>query len=487
MARIVVIGAGLSGLAAAARLARLRHEVIVCERGSGPGGAAGRHESDGFGFDTGPTLLNLPAAYRDLFVKTGKNAPLESVLELAPVEPAVCWRFADGTRIELPNASRAGAMDAITGAFSASAAAGWDRLIATGNEVWAEFRKGFLAEPVAPPPWWRRDRPQREALAALRPRGSFADLAKRHLEEPRLQQAAASYALRLGCDPAAAHPGLVLWPWMEQTFGTWQVIGGTHKLVDAIAARAALRGAQFRYDTEVIGIDVAAGKVAGVRLRGGQALAADLVVAAVDDEILNRLHPGAVPTPGPRSWSAACLLLALRGEPSGPVSTIDFPARAAPELESLRAGSPSADPTLFLTRAQAPAGATAYSVVVPAPRNAATEHRTGTDWNDPATADSYARALIAVLDARGYAVSPRLLRHKMLSPAELAERTGSPGGALIGPALHGRDALLRNPNTTGVTGLYHVGAAAHPGPGWALAPLSGALVAEALGRARPGR
>src|SRR5258708_38545031 len=138
MARIVVVGAGLSGLAAAARLARLRHEVIVCERASDPGGAAGRHERDGFAFDTGPTLLHLPAVYRDLFVKTGRNAPLESVLELRPIEPAVRWRFADSTTVDLPDASRAGAMDAVPAAFGSAAATQWDEFVATGDAVWAQ-------------------------------------------------------------------------------------------------------------------------------------------------------------------------------------------------------------------------------------------------------------------------------------------------------------------------------------------------------------
>ena len=110
MARIAVIGAGMGALAAAARLAVAGHRVTVYERAETYGGAVGRYEQDGFAFDTGPSLLTLPAVYRDLFVKTGN--PLEDSVELLPVDPVARYRFPavpghDATWLDVPNASRA--------------------------------------------------------------------------------------------------------------------------------------------------------------------------------------------------------------------------------------------------------------------------------------------------------------------------------------------------------------------------------------------
>ncbi|MET9972726.1 NAD(P)-binding protein, partial [Streptomyces sp. NPDC006356] len=107
MARIAVIGAGMGAMAAAARLAVAGHRVAVYERTETYGGAVRRFERDGFGFDTGPGLLPLPAVYRDLFLKTGKE-PLEGCVELVQVDPSARHVFADGTELSLPNASRAG-------------------------------------------------------------------------------------------------------------------------------------------------------------------------------------------------------------------------------------------------------------------------------------------------------------------------------------------------------------------------------------------
>src|SRR5436190_8922987 len=101
MSSVVVIGAGLGGLAAAARLARLRHDVVVLEAAEEVGGQIGRLERDGYAWDTGPSSVMLPATLRDPFLKTGK--PLESVLELVLLEPLTHYRFGD-VAFDLPNA-----------------------------------------------------------------------------------------------------------------------------------------------------------------------------------------------------------------------------------------------------------------------------------------------------------------------------------------------------------------------------------------------
>ena len=108
MTRVVVVGAGMAGLSVAARLATLGHDVVVCEQAHTWGGKLGTFSRDGFTFDTGPSLLTLPAVYRDLFIKTGK--PLEDSVDLMPVDPVARYRFAAGdghdvTWLDVPNAS----------------------------------------------------------------------------------------------------------------------------------------------------------------------------------------------------------------------------------------------------------------------------------------------------------------------------------------------------------------------------------------------
>ncbi len=69
--KVIVIGAGMGGLATAARLAKRGHKVTIFEATDSVGGKCRTEWIDGFAFDVGPSLLTLPAVYRDLFLKTG--------------------------------------------------------------------------------------------------------------------------------------------------------------------------------------------------------------------------------------------------------------------------------------------------------------------------------------------------------------------------------------------------------------------------------
>jgi phytoene dehydrogenase-like protein len=112
---VIIIGGGLGGLSAAIRLAKQGFQVQIFERSDRVGGKCRVEVFNGYSFDTGPSLLTLPAVYRDLFLKTG--APLESEITLQPVDPAFDYYFANGKRLTLPNASRAGVLEAIRETF----------------------------------------------------------------------------------------------------------------------------------------------------------------------------------------------------------------------------------------------------------------------------------------------------------------------------------------------------------------------------------
>src|SRR6266550_6599699 len=104
MADVIVVGAGLAGLASAVRLAKLGHQVTICERDEHLGGVLGRVEADGFSWDAGAASTTLPAALRDLFRKSGR--PIESLVQLDPVTESRRHMFADGSVLDLPVSDR---------------------------------------------------------------------------------------------------------------------------------------------------------------------------------------------------------------------------------------------------------------------------------------------------------------------------------------------------------------------------------------------
>ena len=85
-----------------------------------------------------------------------------------------------------------------------------------------------------------------------------------------------------------------------------------------------------------------------------------------------------------------------------------------------------------------------------------------------------------MLAARGLDVRDRLLFCEIRTPADLADATAAPGGAIYGTA----GGLLRPANRGPVDGLFLVGGSTHPGGGLPMVTLSAQIVADRIGPAR---
>lgn len=71
--KVIVIGAGVAGLASAIRLQHAGFNVEVYEKESMPGGKMHQITKDGFTFDLGPSIVMMPELYREVFELTGRN------------------------------------------------------------------------------------------------------------------------------------------------------------------------------------------------------------------------------------------------------------------------------------------------------------------------------------------------------------------------------------------------------------------------------
>ncbi len=493
MARIAVIGAGTGAMAAAARLAVAGHRVVVYERTGTYGGALGRFERDGFSFDTGPGLLPLPAVWRDLFVKTGKE-PLEACVDLVQVDPSSRHVFADGTEVSLPNASRAGVVAALDAALGAGAGQRWGDFLVRARETWDRTRRPLLEEPLWPN--WRvlAERepypavPHRRLLRTRRA-GTLAEVGARELRDPRLAALLESHALAYGLDPRTAPANAAVLPYMEYAFGVWYVRGGgLRELARAVYERCLARRVEFRFGAEVTGIVEKDGRAAGVELADGTVEEAEFVVSGVAPGVLDRLRGGS-PVRGegevpPQRGGASRLtvLLALRGaRPRGTAHrTVVHAADRETELDRLFGAAPgmAARPTVTVLRPDDPAlvpdadhEAVVLSAVVPALTSASGQPTDG-------VSAPWAGQLIDVAERAVPGLRDRLLWHEVRTPAEVAADTGVPDGAIPAPALAGADGLLLHAaNSTRTEGLFTVGGWSHPGGGLPHAGMSGALVA----------
>jgi len=504
VARVVVVGAGLGGLAAAARLAALGHDVTVCEQAGVVGGKLGWFEHEGFGYDTGPSLLTWPDQLRRLFAATG--APLEEVLELRPVA-ATDHRFTDGSRLHLDD----------------DLGPGWRRLLDRARRIWDVTEGPFLSSPLHGPRTLAALAARRGGLrdvATIAPGTSLRALARQHLDDPRHVALVDRMATYTGSDPRLAPAALASVLHLELTGGSWYTPGGLRRVVEAVADRARERGARLLTGARVEEVLLEGGRVAGVRLADGRPLPADAVVANADAAALYgvRTPPGQRPllpaaaaarTRGARaglaattpSLSGVVLLLALRGRtPDLAHHTVLFPDLAGggydDEFDAVfgsgrRRGRPSAvpDPAVYVSAPDDPAlrphdDAEAWFVLVNAPRHAPHDPRAGIDWRAGGLADAYADHVLAVMARRGLDVRERVLHREVRTPADLETATGSTGGSIYGSSSNGaRAAFLRPANRSPVPGLLLVGGSSHPGGGIPLVLASAAITAGLVGAA----
>ncbi len=500
VARVAVVGAGLGSLAAAARLAALGHTVTVLEQAATVGGKLGWFSRDGHSFDTGPSLLTWPQVYRDLFAATG--APLEQVLDLVRLDPAVDYRFPGGGRLAMPGTAAA-LPRALDDALGAGTGTQWAALMRRAAAMWRISEGPFLRAPLEGAATLARLARRPADVATVAPWQTLRQLGEGYLRRPELRLLLDRYATYSGSDPRRAPAVLATVPFVEQAFGSWYVRGGLHRLGRAVAERAEERGAVVRTGCAVRRVRVDGGRTTGVELADGEVVAADLVVSGADAAALyaDLLPPG----PGTRaahrtlaratpSLSGFVLLLALRGRTPGLTHhTVLFPEDYDAEFDAVfgtgrhrRAPRPVPDPTVYVSAPDDAAlrpdeDSESWFVLVNAP-----PHRPagGVDWDEPGLADRYADRVLEVLAARGVEVRDRVRWREVRTPADLERQTGSVGGSIYGTSSNGtRAAFLRPANVSPVPGLFLVGGSAHPGGGLPLVALSAEIVARLVGPA----
>ena len=498
MANIIVIGAGMGGMACAARLASKGHSVQVLEHNETWGGKLGSVEHGGYKFDTGPSLLTLPAVYRDLFLKTG--AALEDSIEIVDLETAFRYQFADGTILKMPGTGIGRCAEAIGDSLGGNSADQWRGFMRRAAQMWSVTRKPFLEselhglKSLLALSWRLND------IKTIAPTKTLRDMANHYLDDPRLITLVDRYATYTGSDPRQAPAALATVPYIEQMFGAYHVSGGLRELGRALFERATAIGVKFEFGCTVANIATEP-KVSGVTLADGRFISADIVVANADASNVyhHLLSPSAQQqTSSARkslakatpSLSGFVILQAMSGKTADfEHHNVFFPGDYDDEFDSVfgigKKPSPVADPTIYICSPNdakmTPAGNESWFMLINAPRH---DPANGVDWANSELTASYTNQILSTLSKRGIETSDRITWQQTITPAELEQNTLAPGGAIYGTSSNGmRSAFLRPENVTKIPNLYLVGGSSHPGGGLPLVGMSAEIVARHIGRA----
>jgi len=495
--KIVVVGAGMGGMTAAARLARSGHAVTVYEASETYGGKLRTEWVGKFAFDTGPSLLTLPAVYKDFFIRTGK--PLGLLCEITPVNPSFDYRFADGTSVKFANLSRHNTLNAIRESYGAEISKQWDEMMKRATRMWDVSREPFIESELRSPISLLRRKTVIRDILTIAPWKSLRTFANEHVPDKHLRFILDRYATYSGSDPRKAPAVLATIAYVEEAFGAWHIKGGLGTLAQLVQQRCVDVGVEFRYNARVAQIDVKKGTAQGIVLADGTKITADVVIANADAELIyNHLIQGEnrklrkvrknLKT-ADTSVAGFTLLLGLRKNESPKLShhTILFPEDYDAEFNSIfNDRRPVENPTIYICSPDDDAmvkspDLESWSVLVNAPFHGVG----GFDWSDEKFARDYAQKIIDQIEARGISVRSRLESLSIRTPADLELATNAPGGSIYGTSSNGaKAAFMRAKNRSPIKNLYCVGGSAHPGGGLPLVGMSGEIVANAIGSAR---
>ncbi len=482
--RILVIGAGIGGLAATVRLAASGRRVEILERHDWAGGKMRTLPSSAGPVDAGPTVLTLRGVFDDLFAAAGTR--LEDHVTLQPLPILARHFWSDGLRLDLSGDASANRA-AITSAFGSDAGADFTRF---EQETRALFRAFEAPVMRAPAPSFIGS-----AKAALRaprlspwllPGRTLDAILQARFREPRLRQLFGRYATYVGGNPLRA-PAVLGLIWQAEGAGVWAVKGGMAALARALVTVFEGLGGHIHYGAEVTEIMTENGTICGVRLQSGAELPCAQIVHNGDPAALAYMLPKSPVSKRqtqPRSLSAQVWTFAaqVEGGRIGPddlaYHNVFFADDPAQEFGPLSRGQSPATPTIYVCAqdraASRPTGLERFQFILNAPPLS----QISQPKDAPCPPHPFDR-----LAQFGLNLSPRAqpTAATLTRPQDFAGLFPHSQGALYGLSPDGPMATFQRPVTqTKIKGLYLAGGGVHPGAGVPMAALSGQHAAAAL-------
>ena len=504
---VVVIGAGLGGLAAACTAAARGHKVTLLDKNPWLGGKAAQLTLDApdgsgsFRFDMGPTILTVPRVLRRIFAEAGRDQAKE--VPLIRLDPQ--WRcfFDDGTWIDLRENVEAMAAEMDRFAPGSGSGEGYRRFQRVSRHLHGVSEKFFFwksVEGIGDTLDMRANlNPNTLAdVMSLRMGQTVAKVIRGHVPDERLAQMLDHFCQYVGSNPYLAPAVLASIGDMQASEGVWYPVGGTRAVAEGLARLAGELGAELRPGTDAARIEVEKGRAVAVHTTAGERIACDAVISNMDAiRTYGELVGGAVGEAYARKgFEPACsgvvLYLGLKRRYEHLAHhCFVFSRDAEEEFDAIyKRGVPAPDPTAYLaaTSATDPSSATpggeALYVLVHTPHL-----RPHHDWEE--MFPGYRQVILDKLKrtAKLEDIEERIVVERRLTPVDIHERYRVLDGAIYGLASHGSflGAFKPGNRSKQVKGLYLAGGAAHPGPGMPMVMMSGWIAADSLDRDLGGR
>lgn len=480
---VVVVGAGLSGLAAALHLAGQHYRVTVVEREAVPGGRNGLLERDGFRFDTGPTVFTMLPLLEEAFAAVGSTISEHVTMKL--LDPAYHTFFADGSSLRVRPGHEAMRAE-IAAECGPKDAAAFDDFVAWLKALNDVEVPHFIDANFRSPLSLLRNPAAAARLVRLGGFGRLGPAVARRFDDERLRRVFSFQAMYAGLSPERALALYAVITYMDSIEGVYFPAGGMHAVPRGLAAAAEAAGVEFRWSTDVQRVERGSdGAARGVRLADGELIAADAVVVTADlptayRRLLPELTPPRVVRHGSYSPSALVWHVGVRGAlPEGVGHhNIHFGRQWGGAFdELLRQGVPMTDPSRFVSVPSldapevAPPGHHTLYVLEPVPNL----HVGPLAWS--IEGPRLRARMLASLEAFGYPTD--IVTEQLVTPNDWLSQGMAAGTPFALAHTFAQTGPFRPRNVEKrVPGLVFAGSSTTPGVGIPMVLISGKLAAQ---------
>jgi phytoene desaturase len=485
MPKAIIIGSGISGLAAALRLRAQGIEVDIFEANSYPGGKLHAFELDGYRFDAGPSLFTMPNLVTELFELFGEK-PEES-FEYYRKEAVCNYFWEDGMRFNV-NADRE--------IFAQEAA---QKFGVQAQSILAYLKKSQKKYELTAPLFLEKSlhklstylsKDTLKAIAHTWDLDIFSDLNavnETEIVEPHLVQLFNRYATYNGSSPYST-PGIMsMIPHLELHLGTYFPKGGMHSITTSLYQLAIRQGIKFHFNQNVKQILIENKKAIGIKTEDQEHFA-DYIISNMDiystykKLLKEEAHPEST-LRQERSSSAIIFYWGIKKQFSElDLHNIFFSDNYSEEFAHLfEHKTLYKDPTVYINitskeiHSDAPEGCENWFVMI----NATGDY--GQDWGK-LVIQARQNIIDKLNRLLGVSIENLIVAEDILTPTLIEQRTSSYRGALYGAASNSKfAAFLRHPNFSNkIKGLYCVGGSVHPGGGIPLCLLSAKITSNLI-------
>jgi phytoene desaturase len=492
--RVVVVGAGLAGLASAVRLAAAGHAVTIVDPNSHLGGKMNVWDADGYRFDMGPTIITMPAVLDRLFASVGRDS--RTYLEMVRLDPQ--WRcfFGDGSLLNLRDDPAE--TQAEIAKLSPHDAEAFPKFLEHARSMFELSEEYFFWKPYGGISDLLHEygvlNPAGLKLGMrIQPFTSLHTVVAKHFHDPRVIQLFDHFIQYVGASPFMAPAILTLIAWAQMGQGVWYPIGGTGEIARSLGRLCAEFGVDQRLGEQVEEITLTGTRVNGVRLTSGEVLSADVVVSNCDvirtySELLHDPQAQEILRRERTRFEPACSGVVLYlgcNRTWDHLAHHDFFFSDDPEAEFhdiYERKVPADDMTAYLAVPSltdpscAPPGHTALYVLVHTP------YRTeGVNWT--VEGPRYREAILERLELRGLTgLRESIQVERMLTPVQIESLYRSWRGSIYGLLTQkGLTAAFKPGNRCSrFGGLYFAGGSVNPGAGVPMVLMSGQTTANCV-------